>query len=414
VSSEPLRVAFFPDAYHEIDGVANTSRHFESFAMRKGLPFLTILGGSKNSLEIHGSITRMQRRRGRVGFPLDKKHDFDLLFWRHYNVIENAVRQFDPDILHVTGPSDNGQLGAMVAHRMRIPLAASWHTNLHQYAEQRASRLMFFLPPSVREKAGAAIREASLLATLRFYKIAQILYAPNQELIELLERGTGKPCYPMPRGVDTQLFNPARRERTDNTFVLGYVGRLSTEKNVRYLADIERGLLQAGVTNFRFLIVGQGVEDSWLKANLLQADFTGVLHGEALARAYAGMDVFVFPSLTDTYGNVVLEAMSAGVPAIVTNRGGPQFIVQPGVTGYVARNLSEFIDFVRTLSERPEHLSLMRIAARNHALSTSWDRTFESVYANYDRELKKPHDWQESASASADTRGNNTGWIKEV
>ena len=388
MNSEPLRVAFFPDTYHEIDGVANTSRHFESFAMRRGLPFLTILGGAKNSLEVHGSVTRMERRRGRIGFPLDKKHDFDLLFWRHYDVIESAVRQFDPDILHITGPSDNGQLGSLIAHRLRIPLAASWHTNLHQYAEQRASRLMFFLPPSVRQKTGAAIREASLLATLRFYKIAQILYAPNQELIELLEKGTGKPCYPMQRGVDTELFNPVRRERTDNTFVLGYVGRLSTEKNVRLLVDIERELLQAGVTNFRFLIVGQGAEDSWLKANLRHADFTGVLHGEDLARAYAQMDLFVFPSLTDTYGNVVLEAMSAGVPAIVSDSGGPQFIVQPGVTGYVSRNLTEFVDHIRSLSMQPQHLLAMRITARNHALSTSWDRTFESVYASYDRELR--------------------------
>ena len=316
-----LRVAFFPDAYHEIDGVANTSRHFESFAMRKGLPFLTVLGGTKNRVEGHGSVTRMERRRGRISFPLDKNHDFDLAYWRHYNVIEKAVRDFDPDIVHVTGPSDNGQIGAMVAHRLRIPLAASWHTNLHEYAEQRASRLMFFLPPSIRQKTGAAIREASLLATLRFYKMAQILYAPNQELIVLLEKGTGRACYPMQRGVDTELFNPARRERSDSTFVLGYVGRLSTEKNVRFLADIERELLQAGLTNVRFLVVGQGAEDSWLKANLRHADFTGVLHGEELARAYAQMDLFVFPSRTDTYGNVVLEAMATGVPAIVTDKG---------------------------------------------------------------------------------------------
>jgi len=388
VNTGPLRVAFFPDAYHEIDGVANTSRHFESFAMRKGLPFLTVLGGTKNSVEGHGSLTRIERRRGRIGFPLDKKHDFDLAFWRHYKVIEKAVRDFDPDILHITGPSDTGQIGAMVAHRLRIPLAASWHTNLHEYAEQRASRLMFFLPPSVRQKIGAAIREASLLATIRFYKLAQILYAPNQELIALLEKGTGKACYPMQRGVDTELFNPARRERSDRTFVLGYVGRLSTEKNVRFLAAIERELLQAGLTNVRFLVVGQGAEDSWLKANLRHADFTGVLHGEELARAYAQMDLFAFPSLTDTYGNVVLEAMSAGVPAIVTDKGGPQFMVQPGETGYVARNLTEFVNYIKPLSLHPEHLFPMRIAARRYALSTSWDRTFESVYANYDRELR--------------------------
>ena len=129
---------------------------------------------------------------------------------------------------------------------------------------------------------------------------------------------------------------------------------------------------------------GEGVDRTGAQVAVAE----GVLHGEALARAYAQMDLFVFPSLTDTYGNVVLEAMSAGVPAIVTDKGGPQFIVQPGETGYVARNLTEFVNYIKPLSLQPEHLFSMRIAARRHALSTSWDRTFESVYASYDRELR--------------------------
>ncbi len=85
---------------------------------------------------------RIARQRGRFGFPLDKKHDFDLAFWRHLNAVESVVREFDPDILHITGPSDVGQLGTLIAQRLRIPLAASWHTNLHQYAEQRAAGLL--------------------------------------------------------------------------------------------------------------------------------------------------------------------------------------------------------------------------------------------------------------------------------
>ena len=200
-----------------------------------------------------------------MGLPLDKKHDFDLAFWRHLHAVESAVREFDPDILHITGPSDVGQLGVAIAHRLRIPLAASWHTNVHQYAEQRASALLFFLPGALRERLGAAIRQGSLLATLRFYHIAQVLFAPNQELIDVIEKGTGKSCYPMHRGVDTELFNPRRRDRTDDTFVIGFVGRLTVEKNIRDLVELERNLIQAGLTNFRFLIVGQGAEEPWLR-----------------------------------------------------------------------------------------------------------------------------------------------------
>jgi len=386
--SSSLRVAFFPDSYNEIDGVANTARHFEAFAQRNDLPFLTVFGWTENGSENVGSVRRLSRRRGRFGFALDKKHDFDLIFWRHLEKIEAAVREFDPDILHITGPSDIGQIGLAIAQRLKIPLAASWHTNVHQYAERRGSSMLSFLPESTREKLGGLMGRGTLMATLRFYKAAQILFAPNQELIELMEKGTGKPCYPMYRGVDTELFNPKRRTREGGPFTIGFVGRLTVEKNIHYLADVERALIGSGFKDFQLLIVGQGAEEPWLRANLRQADFTGVLRGEALAEAYANMDVFLFPSLTDTYGNVVLEALSCGVPAVVSDGGGPRFIVREGETGFVARDLPEYVARLRRLAENPEELRAMRVAARAHAMTASWDAVFESVYAAYERTLK--------------------------
>jgi glycosyltransferase involved in cell wall biosynthesis len=390
VSDLLLRVAFFPDAYHEVDGIANTARHFEAFAGESGLPFLTVCGGDHDDLAKQGTLTRLVRRKGALGFGLDKKHRFDLAFWRHYDVVKAAVKEFNPDIVHITGPSDVGQLGALIAHRLQVPLAASWHTNLHQYAEQRGVQLFPSLRPPWKAKLGAALREGSLLACLRFYQFAQMLFAPNRELMDLLERGTGKSCRLMERGVDTDLFNPAKRDRTDDALVLGYVGRLSTEKDVRLLTDIERALLGAGLKNFRFLIAGQGSEEPWLRANLQRAGFAGVLRGEALARAYANMDLFIFPSRTDTFGNVVLEALSSGVPAIVTNSGGPQFIVQPGKTGFIARDIAEFVACIQVMAGNPEMLQAMRRASRARALNTSWARVFESVYDSYEHALSTP------------------------
>ena len=235
---------------------------------------------------------------------------------------------------------------------------------------------------------GAAIRQGSLLATLRFYHIAQVLFAPNQELIDVIEKGTGKSVYPMHRGVDTELFNPRRRDRTDDTFVIGFVGRLTVEKNIRDLVELEQNLIRAGLMNFRFSIVGQGAEEPWLRSNMQKADFTGVLRGEALARAYANMDVFAFPSKTDTYGNVVLEALASGVPAVVTDSGGPRFIVRPGETGFVARNLQEFCASIQNLATRPAQRENMRAAVRTHAMTASWDAVFQSVYAGYEHGLR--------------------------
>jgi phosphatidylinositol alpha 1,6-mannosyltransferase len=383
-----LRVAFFPDTYDEINGVANTARQFEAFARRRGLPFLIVYGGASNKVVRDGPVERITRRRGRIGFPLDRKHHFDLFFWRHYSLVEKAVRRFAPDFLHITGPSDVGQLGALIAYRLRIPLAASWHTNLHEYAEQRAAGLIRALPKRLREGASSKIRDSSLLALVQFYKIAQVLFAPNPDLMELLAIGTGRPVHPMERGVDVGLFNPERRDRTGGDFVIGYVGRLTVEKNIRYLAEIERALVESGFTNFRISIVGQGAEEPWLKANLRRADFAGVLKGEALARAYANMDAFVFPSRTDTFGNVVLEALACGVPAVVTASGGPQFVIRHAETGFVARDTREFVLAIRGSAENPGRLAAMRRAARASACRSTWDTIFQGLYGAYEQGLR--------------------------
>jgi glycosyltransferase involved in cell wall biosynthesis len=132
------------------------------------------------------------------------------------------------------------------------------------------------------------------------------------------------------------------------------------------------------------VIVGQGDERHWLEKNLLRAEFTGVLRSEALARAYANMDLFIFPSRADAFGNVVQEALATGTPAVVTNQGGPKFLINSGVTGYVAENDREFIARAISLMTERERLQQMRVAAREAACSASWDRVFEEVWESYE------------------------------
>ncbi len=383
----PLRIALFPDSYYEVDGVANTSRQFAVFAQRRELPMLVVHAAAQNRDFQDGSVVHLERKRKWPSFYLDKNHDFDLLFWRYFDQIKAAVREFQPDVVHITGPSDLGIMGALLAHQLGVPMAASWHTNVHEYAELRAAKLLRGLPGKWSATLGQLIRKGSFAATARFYQIARVLFAPNRELVALLEKSTGKPCSLMGRGVDTALFDGAKRGRTSGPFTLGFVGRLTVEKNVRFLVTLEKALLAAGFDDFRFLIVGQGVLEPWLRENLRKADFAGVLKGDELARAYANMDVFAFPSRTDTFGNVVLEALASGVPAVVTNEGGPKFIVRPGETGFVASDDRDFAAAVRRIAGDPTLLAQMRKAARQSALAVSWDAVFESVYTAYERTL---------------------------
>ncbi len=381
--SAPPRVAYFPDAFHEINGVAHTSRHFEAFARRRNLPFFCVRAGPADGASKDGPVRTLELPRSAFSFPVEKDLRFDLAYWRHLPRILADTRHFRPDIIHITGPSELGFIGAWVAHHLRVALVASWHTNVHEYAATRSGWFTRLFGPG-GPRVGRQIESSALWATALYYKQARVLFAPNPELCALLERATGRPCYLMTRGVDTETFSPAHRDRDsgDRDFVLGFVGRLSIEKNVTLLATIEQQLRGQGAENFRYIIVGHGGEEAWLRERLVRAEFTGVLRGAELARAYANMDAFVFPSHTDTFGNVVLEALASGVPAIVTPDGGPARIVHDGETGFIRAD-DEFAAAIAALAADPAAHSAMRERARQYALSASWDAVFESVYAHY-------------------------------
>lgn len=384
------RVAYFPDSFHEVNGVAHTSRNFVAYAMRRELPLLCVRAGTRaEAVDEAGTVRSLELGRSRASVRLEKDLKFDAVFWRHCDEIALELERFRPDVIHVTGPSELGLMGAYFAGRLEIPLAASWHTNLHEYAGRRMGWLRPHLPPRSMAVAQRSVEASTLWLTAQLYRRAAVLFAPNRELCAMLERVTGRRGNLMQRGVDTELFTPERRTRraNDGRLVLGYVGRLSIEKNVALLARVERELAARGVRGVEFVIAGHGGEEAALRRALVRAKFAGVLRGEALATAYADMDLLVFPSHTDTFGNVVLEALASGVPAVVTPDGGPKYIVDDGVTGVVAED-DGFSAAIAAVAQSPARLREMRAAARTYALGCSWDAVFDRVYAGYETVLQ--------------------------
>ena len=383
MTAGPPRVAFFTDSFHEFNGVALSSRQLDAFARRRRFPFLSVHAGPRTEFSDTGSVRTLELRRGPLSFAIEQDLDVDPFLMRYRSRVKQELIQFKPDLLHITGPNDIGLLGALLAKQMRIPMTASWHTNVHEFAAWRIERRLSLLPKSWRKAASGAVEESLLTIFTKLYGAARTCFAPNPELIKMLEERTGKPTYVMRRGVENEPFHPSNRDRSDDAFELGYVGRISAEKNVRFLKRLEDGLFGAGLRNFRIVVVGHGNEQAWLETNLKTGTFPGVLTGSALSRAYANFDLFVFPSFTDTYGNVINEAMASGVPCVVTKGGGPKYLIEDGKTGITARDEDDFIHSVAAIMRDPKRHAEMRIAARRLAESNSWDRVFERLYEQY-------------------------------
>jgi phosphatidylinositol alpha 1,6-mannosyltransferase len=381
-----LRVALFACTYSEIDGVANTSRQFAAFSRDHGFEFLLVHAGASNEVAVDGSLTRVQLPRGRATFPLDGHHEFDLLFLRHYPKVRRLLGEFSPDVIHITGPSDVGILGALLGHNLNITVAASWQTNLHQFARRRVSRLLSSWPQAWSGALASAAETGTFRAAVKFHKVARLLFTPNVELVELLGKAVNRPCFLMSHSVNPEIFRPEWRDRAGGPFRIGYVGRLTPEKNVRFLARLEKDLLTAGQRDFEIVLIGKGFEEKWLRENMSRAKFAGWLGGEELSRAYANMDAFVFPSETDTFGLAVLEALASGVPAAVTNSGGPRYTVENGKSGFVANQFEEFAPALANWMSHPELLAAMRLEARRRAVSmNSWADIFSGMYSAYER-----------------------------
>lgn len=403
MNGQQPRVAFFPDAFHEVDGVAVVARNFAAYAEDSNIPLLIVHAGPRDQVVQEGSVIRMELRRSPIKFPLDRNHEFDLILLRRYRRVAALLEEFKPDVIQITGPSDIGILGAMCAHKMQIPLSAFWQTNLPQYAGLRSAQALKFLPKRTSRYVSRAVQQWSHRATTRFYKIPRMLFAPNPEIVQALAEATGKPCFPMGHGVDTTRFSPKYRDSKGAPFTIGYVGRLTAEKNVRWLARLEHSLLGEQLRGFRILIAGHGAEKEWLRQNMRHAEFLGVLSGDQLSRAFANMDVLAFPSETETFGLVVLEALASGVPVVAMASGGPKYTVEHGKTGFVAKNFEEFASYIAALMRDPEQISSMREAGRRHAQASSWRHAFENIYQTYPSQLAG----MKVAALTNDTRSLN-------
>ncbi len=406
---DTTRVALFADSYLEVDGAAMTCRRLVDYARDNSFPMLCVHAGQAAEENTDGTVTHHVVKRSAVSIPIDQSLSFDPLFLRKLASVDPALDRFRPDVIHITGLNDISVIGCLLAWRRNLPLLASWHTNLHEFAAERLRKALAFTGIRVSSLIAERAEKLVLEGTHQYYRIPKVVLAPNHELVDQLALKTRREARLMGRGVDAERFSPAKRTVNDGKFRIGFVGRLRPEKKVAQLIEIERKLHEVGCNDIEFLVAGEGSERETLEKGLKNAVFTGFIDGEKLSEAYANMDVFAFPSETDAFGNVVQEAMASGVPAIVSEEGGPKFIIADGVNGFVARNPTEFSHRIIELKNDPVNLEAMRLAARKHILSRSWVEVFDGVYDGYQRCIYLHNKANAKRSAQAQTGDDPTG-----
>lgn len=302
------------------------------------------------------------------------------LYTPWFGTFLRRVRDERIDVLHFTTPGPVGLAALMIARRTGLPMVGSFHTDLAAYTERLS---------------GSRRLGALMAQYLRWpYGRCERVFVPSESTRRLLIDGRIAPSRIelWTRGVDTAQFAPARRSALlrarwrvcDRRPAVIYVGRLSREKGLELLPAIASALHRRGLEH-RFVLVGDGPIRRDLQAQLPDAVFTGTLSHGDVAVALASADVFVFPSDTDSAGNVVLEAQACGVPAIVSTAGGPREYIVHGVTGQAcqAGNAEAFGCAIAALLHDPVRRRRMAEAARAHAETLRWDAALAPLYRAY-------------------------------
>lgn len=298
--------------------------------------------------------------------------------------IRRDLAEFAPNIVHVSSPDLSGHRAVSWARRNKLPLLASVHTRFETYF--RYYNLAWMEPA-----AEALLR--------RFYRRCDALVAPSESMAQVLrERRMNYDVGIWSRGVDRELFHPGRRDMTwrqaqgigDGEVVVGIFSRLVMEKGLDVFSDALDELRQRGLAH-RVLIVGEGPAREWLENRLPDAVFTGFLGGEDLAKAVASMDVLFFPSVTETFGNVTLEAMACGLPVVAAAATGSESLVDDHVTGRLIRPgaVHQFAEAVRAYIQQPELRARHGAAGEARSLEFSWDRINQAVADTYLRLIRQ-------------------------
>jgi glycosyltransferase involved in cell wall biosynthesis len=381
-AAPPFNLAHFTDTFYEINGVAlSLKRQMES--ARQNRKDYTIITCDTKKRPARPGIKNFSP----IGvFHLPEYREQKLFHPPFLEILDYCSGRNFTHIMAAT-PGPLGLTAMAIARILKLPLWGTYHTALPQYAQYLTEDLM--------------IVQFMWKYIVWFYNQMDLIFVPSRSTAEeLQERGVnGEKLRIFPRGVDLEFFHPAKRNGfLESRFQVGegikllYVGRVSKEKNLEILVGVFQQLIQAHAA-IHLVIVGDGpyLEEMQQELAGTPCTFTGYLHGEDLAAVYASCDLFLFPSTTDTFGNVVLEAQASGLPVIVTDAGGPQENLLPGKTGLIIQGNNEesLLGAIHSLLAHPERLKEMGLSARQYMEERSLDAAFQATWRLFEEHARR-------------------------
>ena len=369
MQTSDLRIALFSGNYNYVrDGANQALNRLAGYLLRQGAAVRVYSPTvAEPAFEATGDLVSLPS----IGFPGRGDYRLPMGLPRR---IRHDLAEFAPNIVQVSSPDPSGHRAVTWARKRGLPVLASVHTRFETYFRYYN---MSWLEPGVE----AILR--------RFYRRCDALVAPSESMAQVLrERRMNYDVGIWSRGVDRELFHSGRRDMAwrraqgigDDEVVVGFLSRLVMEKGLDVFSDAIDELVRHGVRH-RVLIIGEGPARGWLENRLPGAVFTGFMGGETLAGAVAGIDVLLFPSVTETFGNVTLEAMACGVPVVAAAATGSESLVDDRVTGRLIRPgaVHQFAEAVRGYIADPALRAVHGKAGEARSLEFSWDRINQTV-----------------------------------
>jgi len=373
-----MRIAIITENFlPKLDGVTRTLAKLLEHLQQTGHSVMLL--GPDSGMEEYAGAEIV----GTAGLPFPFYPELKFNFFRP--LFMRRLDEFRPDIIHLVDPVILGTTGLAAARFFNVPLVSSYHTNLAAYCEH----------------FGFSLLTRPMWSYNRFvHNQCAMTFCPSPSTAAMLRLEGFEHLRIWPRGVDTSVFTPERRSaelraswlgrEAENKTVLLYVGRVSWEKNLRLLVQAYRGMSHS---NTHLVIVGEGPASIEMQQELadLSVTFTGYLTGEALATAYASSDVFAFPSRTETFGQVVLEAMASGLPVVGLVAEGVCDLVENERTGFLVNDShiqedEQIIDYrvrLECLVQDAQKRREMSSAALIEAQRRSWFEAMECLIRGY-------------------------------